>query len=252
MGAERERAVAFAERLADIHGDDLISVLLYGSAARGEYREKSSDLNLLLLLASADAAALRRGGAAAREWVEAGNPPPLIMSEREWQTSADVFPIEYSDMKDAHVVLRGADPFAELEIQWEDLRHQCEHELKGKQIQIRERYLMSAEHPDEIGELLVRSLSTILTMLRTLLRLGRDPVPVAADEVIQAAAKRVGFDPEPMRQILRAKAADEMLSVPAADPLPVEYLEAIARAVDWLDSLSHPAPAAAPNPPVQS
>lgn len=238
MGAERKRAEAFAERLAAIYGESLVSVLLYGSAARGDYREGTSDLNMLVLLSTADAAALRKGSAATRQWVEAGNPPPLILSEREWQSSGDVFPIEYSDMKDAHLLLRGPDPFADLQIRWEDLRHQCEHELKGKQIQLRERYLMSAEHPEEIGELLLRTFSTFLTMLRTLLRLAGEPVPSSAGEVVDAAAARIGFDPAPMRRILAAKAAGDPLEVAASDPLPVGYLAALERAVEWLDGLS--------------
>ena len=61
MGKEIERARAFAAELAGVYGDQLVSAALYGSAARGEYREGVSDLNLLVLLKDASPAALRRG-----------------------------------------------------------------------------------------------------------------------------------------------------------------------------------------------
>ena len=44
----------------------------------------------------------------ARAWMEAGNPPPLTMTEREWRASPDIFPIEYTDVLDQHHVLHGA------------------------------------------------------------------------------------------------------------------------------------------------
>jgi len=247
MGAERERADGFAGRLAELYGEDLVAVVLYGSAARGDYREGTSDLNLLVLLRRLDAATLRRGAAATREWVEGGDPPPLILSEQEWRSSADVFPIEYSDMRDAHVLLRGSDPFGGLEIRPADLRHQCEHELKGKQIQLRERYLMSADHPEEIGELLLRSISTFLTMFRTLLRLAGDRVPVGGTEVVDATARRIGFDPAPLHQVLRAKKEGGDFGPAASDPVAVGYLAAVQRSVEWLDALDvSPAEGTAP------
>jgi len=36
------------------------------------------------------------------EWIRKGETAPLIFSEAEWQASADVFPIEIEDMRDAH------------------------------------------------------------------------------------------------------------------------------------------------------
>ncbi len=45
------------------------------------------------------AAACRR--ATARAWSEAGHPPPLTLTAREWLSSADVFPMEYADVLDA-------------------------------------------------------------------------------------------------------------------------------------------------------
>ena len=40
------------ERLVAAHGDELVAVVLYGSAARGERVEKRSDYNVLLIVRS--------------------------------------------------------------------------------------------------------------------------------------------------------------------------------------------------------
>ena len=235
-----ERARRFAGEMQRIYGAELVSVVLYGSAARGEYRPGVSDLNVLVLLRELSPAALRRATEAARAWVAEGNPPPLMLSLDEWRRSADVWAIEVSDMRDAHVVLAGADPFAGISIRVEDLRMQCERELKGKQIQLRERYLLFAGEPAELGQLLTRSFSTFLVLFRTVLRLSGEGGERDAEGVVRRLAERVGFDPAPLLEVHRARAAGGEPLRPQADaPVVVGYLDAVSRVVEHVDRLVH-------------
>ncbi|HEU0015354.1 MAG TPA: nucleotidyltransferase domain-containing protein [Longimicrobium sp.] len=234
----RARTAQLARDLGAVYGDELASVVLYGSAARGEYRP-GSDVNVLVLLRALSAAALRRASALARDWVAEGNPPPLMMSVDEWRRSADVFPIEVADMRDAHVVVAGDDPFTGLVVSPADLRLQCEKELKGKQIQLRERYLLFAGQPEELGELLVRSFSTFLVLFRTVLRLSGQPAPAEAEAVVRRLAERVGMDPAPLLEIHRARTAAQKPRPEAESPLVTGYLDAVERVVDYVDRLVH-------------
>jgi hypothetical protein len=220
-----------------VYGADLESVVLYGSAARGEYRPGASDLNLLVLLREVSPAALRRASAAARAWVAEGNPPPLMMSTDEWRGSADVWAIELADMRDAHLTVEGPDPFEGIDIRVEDLRMQCERELKGKQIQLRERYLLFAGEPAELGELLTRSFSTFLVLFRTVLRLGGDGGPRDAESVLRRLGERVGFDPAPLLEVHRARASGQKLAPQADAPVVAGYLDAVSRVVAYVDRL---------------
>jgi predicted nucleotidyltransferase len=245
--SDHRSANEFADRLAATYGEGLVAVVLYGSAARGDYRPGVSDLNLLVVLRHADAVTLHRASALAREWAEAGNPPPLIMSESEWASSADVFPIEYSDMKAHHVVLRGLDPFGEVDIRWSDLRLQCEHELKSKKIRLREHYLLVADDPAQLGDLLKQSLPTFMTLFRTTLRLAGRSVPGDGVEVIQETASLAGFDGGPVQAVYRARAeASDGFAPGAEDVVVVGYLDAVQRTGELLDRLTTP-PAGAAN-----
>lgn len=241
MGTEREKADEFTRRLASTYGDQLVSAVLYGSAARGDYREGVSDLNLLVILRATDAASLRSGSQLAREWASGGNPPPLVLSESEWRASADVFPIEYGDMRDAHILLHGADPFAGVGIRWRDLRLQCEHELKSKQIRLREHYLLVADDAEGLGRLLVQSFPTFLTLFRAGLRLARQEVPRAPDQVIGAIAALAEFDPEPFLAVHRARGGDGAFAPKPDDPIVSGYLDTVKRTTSWLDRLVPPA-----------
>jgi hypothetical protein len=235
----RERAERFAGEMRTAYGADLASVVLYGSAARGEYRPGVSDLNVLVLLREVSPAALRRGSAAARAWVAEGNPPPLMMSTDEWRGSADVWAIELADMRDAHLTVAGADPFEGIDIRLEDLRMQCERELKGKQIQLRERYLLFAGEPAELGELLTRSFSTFLVLFRTVLRLGGEGGERDAESVLRRLGERVGLDPAPLLEVHRARAGGQKLKPQADAPVVTGYLDAVSRVVAYVDRLVH-------------
>lgn len=232
-----ERANAFAEALRGTYGDVLVSVVLYGSAARGDFHEGVSDLNMLVLLRDTRPSTLRRGSGMARDWAKQGNPPPLILGADEWSRSADAFPIEFADIQTAHRILHGTDPFADVVVDREHLRLQCEHELKGKQIQLREGYLLSAEQPKELGALLVHSFSTFLVLFRTVLRLAGGPVSHDAEETIAEVARRVGFDVAPLRDILAARRTKTPLKPRADSPLVTGYLDAVARTVEFVDRL---------------
>jgi predicted nucleotidyltransferase len=238
MADAMKRANAFAAELKSVFGDDLVSVVLYGSAARGQYRDGVSDLNVLVLLRGTGAATLRRGSALARRWAGERNPPPMILGEEEWRRSADVFPIEYSDIRDAHRVLLGIDPFAGIEVHAEDLRRQCEREIKGKHIQLREQFMLAAEQPAELGTLLVKSFPTFLVLFRTVLRLSGDAVPRDPEETVRATAARAGFDPAPLLEISRARSGRGELRPAADSPVVTGYLDAVERVARYVDRLA--------------
>jgi hypothetical protein len=240
MGREMERAQAYARDLAGAYGDALRSVVLYGSAARGEYREGQSDLNLLVLLSTTEPQTLRRGSALARAWAAEHNPPPLLMSDDEFRGSADVFPMELADIRDAHVVLHGADPFAGMEIRPEDLRLQLERELKGAWIRLRTRYLTDAGDAAAFQPVLLKSLSTFLVFFRTVLRLAGAGGVREPERVLAETAARVGFDPAPLLEIHRARGGAQKLDVRPDSAVVTGYLQAVARVVEYVDRFERP------------
>jgi predicted nucleotidyltransferase len=237
MGEELGRAEAFAKELVETYGAEVRSVLLYGSAAREQFHEGSSDLNILVLLRRVDAAAIRRGAALARRWVEQGNRPPLLLSEDELRRSLDIFAIEYNDIREAHRVLHGDDPFADLKIAPEHLRLQCERELKGALIQLREHCLLADGEPEELGNLLRRSISTFLVLSRTVLRLSGDDVPNGREELVEATARRVGFDAGALLEVLRARRYGTPFPLELEDARLAAYLDAWERTVAYVDGL---------------
>lgn len=217
-------------------GDGLKSVILYGSAATGDHAGRRSDYNVLVVVERLGVPELKAMSRTAATWAGQGNPPPLLFTVERLAKSSDVFPIELTDMKEAHKVLHGEDVLADLKVSEENLRLELEHELKGKLIQLRERYLLTGGRAKRVAELMVRSLSTFLVLFRASLRLFEDNVPPKKLEALAALRKHVSFDEDVFRTIHRMKEGSARPPDPDVEPLFERYLQAVEAVVDAVDS----------------
>lgn len=184
-------------------GGDLCAVVLYGSAAAGD-SVKTSDYNVLAVLNRLDAEVLRSLTGLCSRWEKDGNPAPLLFAREELLRSADVFPVEFSDIIQTHRTLYGEDLFAGMKIEPANLRLELEHELKSKLIVLRERFLVAGS-PKEIDKLMACSISAFLTLFKAALRLyGRTP-PSKKLEVLPALSEHIKFDEEIFRVVWELK-----------------------------------------------
>src|SRR5438874_8049308 len=154
----------FAAAVRAVLGAGLVALVWYGSAARGTHVPGRSDMNTLLICDAVDEALFARLEPAVREWGRAGHPAPLILTEREWRTSADAFPIEYEDIREAHRLLAGRDPWRGVTVQREHLRRQLEHELMGKLVRLRQAYAALRGDPKQLGREIVGSAAGIFML----------------------------------------------------------------------------------------
>ena len=127
------------ERLRKALDSNLVSVVLYGSAASGDYNEKFSDFNLLCVLTRITPAELRAVEPDFRWWRDKGNPSPLLLTEHELETSTDCFPIEFHDIRDHHRILYGPNLVEALEIDRSFYRAQVECQLRTKLLRLRQK-----------------------------------------------------------------------------------------------------------------
>jgi predicted nucleotidyltransferase len=124
----------FINQLRDAAGANLASVILYGSAAAGDFVPDSSDMNLLCVLHETSFAQLGKLSPVVAAWTEQKNRAPLFMGMEELRRSADVFSIELLDMKNSYRVLLGEDILSALVVPTRFHRVQLEYELREKVI----------------------------------------------------------------------------------------------------------------------
>jgi hypothetical protein len=220
----------FGDAVARALGPRLISVILYGSVARGTHVPKRSDVNTLLICDSADETLFAALAPVLREWRRAGHLAPLIFTEREWRASGDVFAIEYEDIRQHHRLLAGRDPWSGIRIERADLRRQLERELMEKLVRLRQAYAGLRDEPKQLSQVIVGSAGGFFTILRSVLRLAGRPVPGPAEAVVKEAAALIGFPAAELEPLVRRSGNGERLA-PA-------YLAALARTAEYVNSLS--------------
>jgi hypothetical protein len=192
----------FISRLREASGANLQSVILYGSAADGEFHPDFSNVNLLCILRESSFTTLTAIAPAVAWWTHQKHHAPLLLTRDELERSTDVFSIELLDMQQRHRVLFGADVLSGLQIPMHLHRAQLEYELREKLILLRGRFLTAAGNPKQLWELLLGSLSTFTTLFRHgLIALGDTP-PKSKRDAVQALAARIPFDPSAFLQLL--------------------------------------------------
>jgi len=189
----------FAELKQDyvaLFGDDLVAIILYGSGARGEYVPKKSDINLLIVLSDKGIERLGDATDAVAKWRKRNVRVPLVMTRGYIQSSLDAFPLEFFNIKSAYQVIQGEDILKDVVIQKEDLRLQCERELKAKLLLLRESFLEANNKSHLLRELVAQSLSAFISIFKALLYLKGDEVPEKNEAVLSATVQSFGLDRE--------------------------------------------------------
>lgn len=230
----------FVEDLRSTHGDNLASVVLYGSAAAGDYVQTRSDYNLLIALNRITPEDLRQAQAPIRNWQRLGHPLPVYFTVTELNGAADVFPIEFHQMEKARIVLYGFDPFASLQFSDVNLRHQTEYELRSKLLQLRRLYIPASVSVEKLAALMSDSLSSFAALFRPVLMLHGQEPPIAKPDCVRATVKLLELDNEPFEQIFALRASGEtLLTDVEANDLFAAYLEQIERVIEAVDSLGN-------------
>jgi predicted nucleotidyltransferase len=172
----QEQLSELTNRLNAAFTDRLVSAILYGSGAMGDWDERGSDLNVLCVLTRLSSQELAHSEPIFRWWRGKGNPPPLLLTDEEVRTSTDCFPMEFHDMKEQRRVLCGVDIIQNLEIDPCYYRAQVEHELRAKQIRLRQRAAELLSSSQRLMKLLTDSISTFCVLGRHALILsGHEP-----------------------------------------------------------------------------
>ena len=188
-------------RLKNAAGSNLLSVILYGSAATEEFHPGHSDLNVLCIMQSLGPDDLSKLHPASAWWVKKGHPAPLFFTLDELQHSADIFAIELLDMKAAHRVLHGEGVIASLHVPMDLHRLHVERELRNNTLRLRQRYLMHPADSRKTLELMTSSISTFAALFRhALIALGEEPPP-SKRSTMDRLGSVLGFDPSPFHTI---------------------------------------------------
>src|ERR1700676_4910302 len=231
----------FVERMRAAAGTNLLAAILYGSAAAGDYVADYSDVNLLCVLGETSFAALEALAPPIEWWGKQKHRAPLLMSAEEMRRSADVFSIEFLDMRRNYRLLLGEDVLKTLEIPMRLHRAQVEYELREKTILLRQRLLVTSGNDEAKWELLLRSLPAFGRLFRhALIALG-DAGAGSKREAAATLAAQLGIDASVFGELLDAREHKKDRKAAKVDEMFARYLKLVEQVTAAVDKMLDPA-----------
>jgi hypothetical protein len=221
----------------NIFGDDLVSIILYGSATGKDYRPGKSDINFMVVLSEEGIERLDRAFGVVKKWRKKGVAIPLFLTEAYVDTSLDVFPIEYINFQFDYVLVFGKDILKELTFKPEFIRLQCEREIKGKLLILRGAFLETSGKGRSIKGLIDQSVSAFIAIFEALLYLKHKDLLKERREIIKRTCGTFDMDAGVFEKLLDIKAEKVKLSDTEITKAFKDYLKEVGKLAKLVDAL---------------
>ncbi|MDA3834433.1 MAG: hypothetical protein PF495_13695 [Spirochaetales bacterium] len=193
--------------LFEVYGKNLLSMAaLYGSAAKGNFVSGLSDINMFVIIQSESKERLIAAAEKFGVLLERYRIKLLIMTELEMQESADMFPLEFLEIRETMKLLAGENLLETLIIDRRHYRHQLEERLRGSITMLRQLILISGSRKKMILEQFLIWGGKQDTLLRALIRLKDESSlqrvgAEAGPEVARTAADLYGVDVKGLKRM---------------------------------------------------
>jgi predicted nucleotidyltransferase len=206
----------FVESVRTSFGDDLVSVVLYGSAAEGALRA-SSDVNLIVVLKTFDRVKADGLRDAARIAHAAVRLSPMFLLREEVEAAAEAFAQKFADVLRRRRVLHGDDPFAAVTIPRRALLVRLDQVLLNLSLRLRAFYVEKSLHEEQLVKVIADAAAPLRTAAASLLELEGQPAPSPRE-----ALARLATAFEPSFAPVLARLSDAREGKPLAPGVPSE------------------------------
>jgi hypothetical protein len=125
---------------------------------------------------------------------------PLFFTKKELQNAADVFPLEFLDIKHPHELLYGEDLIDKIKIEKKHVRRELESELRSKLIHLRENYIWIKKDND-LKKLLIAAIPSLMPLFYGLLHLKNVKPATELDKLFDAVSEQYKFNVAILRKL---------------------------------------------------
>lgn len=212
-------------------GDDLVSVVLFGSGAEGRLR-KSSDVNLLVVVRGLDMKALEPAREALRGAQALAQVRLMLLDASEVQDALHAFPEKVDDLLRRSQVLVGTHPFAEMQVDRRRLLERLDQVLLNQVLRLRERSLYRGLREEQATHLVAEAAGPLRACAASLASLHGKSVAPKEALIAFVASQAPAFQPL-MEQLSAAREGHRLAPGAASDALLkcIELTEALRGAV---------------------
>jgi len=227
-----------AEILKSIYGDELVSVILYGSAAGKDYVSGKSSVDLLVVLTDQGINKLALLFPHLKLLRKKRITIPLLLTEQFIKTSLDTFPVEFLNMKLQYKLITGKDVLFDLAIDKSWLRTQCERELKGKLLYLRQGFVETEGKAKPLKLLIFYSLKTFLFLFNALIYLKDREIPETRREKIHLLSELFDINEKVLMDLMDVYEEKTKPDQQRLERLVLNYIEEMTKLSRKVDALT--------------
>ncbi|MGI8924148.1 MAG: nucleotidyltransferase domain-containing protein [Fimbriimonadales bacterium] len=220
-----------ASELPKILGDNLVSLVLYGSAARGDADPETSDINLMIVLEATTPAAHK----AIRE-VLAGpvRVEPLVVQKSGFDRAQIAFALKFLSIRRNFRVLHGANLLDLPEVSTGLMRFLSEQEIRNFRMRLTNVYVACGNRPQRYAAYLRRTSTSAFVVLSDVLRTDGHDLPDELAARLSVFDEAFGADSWALRRLLELKNKPSQIAA-EADDLHAGLVSVLAAAIAWLE-----------------
>ncbi|MCM8819029.1 MAG: hypothetical protein NC915_06110 [Candidatus Omnitrophica bacterium] len=159
---EKNKIDIFVERVKEILGEKLVSVIVYGSILKESYIPKKSDINIVVIVEGLDVSDLLKIKNKLARFSFRHLIKPFFFTIDFLKSSTDVFPVEWKEIKENHLVVYGKDILEEIILKKQDIRLQLERDIKQNFINFNQGIIFR----EDLSTLIEESLKSLQIFLR--------------------------------------------------------------------------------------
>jgi predicted nucleotidyltransferase len=186
------------EKLRTTLGANLYSCLLYGSAVRGDWVRRVSDLNLLLVLEESTPQAHEAIAAA----IEGCGPVnPMIVARHGIDRTILAFAAKFAGIRRNYRVLHGADFLVDFNVDPALQRFLVEQALRNAQMRLTRAFVLFGDERRRFTRFLLRTAGGVMTHLSDLLHLCNVSFPSDRLARIPIIERELGIDASILRDL---------------------------------------------------
>lgn len=229
--------VPYLEDLSQVLKDNVLSVVVFGSATGPDFVPGRSDINLTLIVRETEfsllSGCLKAVGSGFRRRIVA----PLFLTKEYVARSADVFPIEFLDIRETGVVLYGEDVFKDFVPDPLTLRHECEQQVRSNLLRTRQAFLEMGLAKRGLEGVLTQSLNSLVPVFRALIVLKAERTPRAKRDIVVSACRQASLPSRTLESVLELRGRKKPLPREESLRLMGDYMESLKKMAAHVDSL---------------
>lgn len=181
----------FVDEARRAFGSELVSIVLYGSAAEGKLR-KTSDVNLIVVLEEFSPEHADRLREPLRTAYAAIRLEAMFLLAREVPAAVEAFAVKFADILHRRRVLHGSDPFADVRPSRAAELVRLRQVLLNLILRLRQRYLLRSLRDEQAATVVADTAGPIRTSAEVLLELQGKPAASPKLALEQLAASLPG------------------------------------------------------------